>query len=123
MSSGARVTPYGLRAGRVSDGGNAGAKIAVSSSATATALITIGSGATLRYPTTLHINATVPCLIRFTSGSTAVATTKFDHYIAGNVPYVIDVPNMETKIDIITEPTTGSGSLYYSVLAWGPVAA
>lgn len=122
MSTG-RVLPYGLRAGRVSDGGNAGAKIAISSTAAVTALITIGSGGTLRYPTCIHLNATVPCLIRFTSGATAVATNKFDHYIAANVPYVIDVPNLETKIDVITEPTSGTGSLYYSVLGWSSVVA
>lgn len=120
MSTG-RVTPYALRAGRVSVDGNAGAKIAISSTAAVTALVTIGSGGTTRYPKTLHVNATVPCLIRFTSGATAVATTNFDHYLNSGVPYLIEIPDAMTKIDVITEPTTGTGSLYYSVLSWNAV--
>lgn len=114
--------PYAIEAARLSDATgvapiNAGAKIAISGTGANTALL-LSPASTGVAPAVIVFEATVPCLVRFgASGSTAVSTTKFDHYVGANSPRPLRVPSNCLCIDIVADPSA-SGSAYYSVVRW-----
>ena len=107
--------PWGLAAARKVSTLNAGQKFTTDSTAAVTALLANDSSKT---PRMVVLTATVPSLVRTTAGATAVSTTIFDYYLPAGVPVLVEIPQGDTKLDIISEPTAGTGSIYMTVQLW-----
>jgi hypothetical protein len=100
-------------------GGTAGGKIATvdSTGRLTTLVLNMAAGSP---PRKIIFTSTVPCLVLCsTAAATAVATNKFDFYVPGNVPVGLELLPGTTKLDVIAEPTSGSGSAYYQTVEYG----
>lgn len=115
--SASRYVPTALRATRDATGATVSKKIAISSTGANTALPLFAAGKQCRV---FLITTDVPCLALLkASGSSTVSTTVFDYYIPASGGQILEITDgAHTHIDIITEPTSGTGSAYITPLQW-----
>lgn len=110
-----RYIPPALRHAVTVAGAAAGKKIAITGTGTNTALPLFDTGKQCRV---FVVTPTVPCLVLLgASGSSAVSTTVFHHYLSA-ASYILEITDgAQTHIDIVAEPAA-SGSVYVAPLQW-----